>query len=92
MRFECLLYRQNRKIFAYTQLLERAFAEASKLPAAEQDALASVFLAELKFEQRWAQALVSSQDELAKLADEALREFEVGETRPLDPASDFPNH
>ena len=75
-----------------TQLLERAFAEASKLPAAEQDALASVFLAELKSEQRWAQAFGSSQDELAKLADEALREFEAGETLPLDPARDLPNH
>ena len=44
-----------------------------------------------EFEQRWAQAFGSSQDELAKLADEASREFEAGETLPLDPAPDFPN-
>ena len=35
-----------------TQLLERAFTEASKLPEPEQDAVASLLLAELKSEQR----------------------------------------
>lgn len=66
-----------------TQLLERAFAEASKLPEPEQDAVASVFLAELHSEQRWTQAFASSQVELLQLADEALREFEAGETLPI---------
>ena len=75
-----------------TQLLERAFAEAAKLPEPEQDAVASVFLAELQSEQRWAQAFASSQGELSKLADEALREFEAGETLPMDAERDFPNH
>ena len=75
-----------------TQLLERAFAEASKLPAPEQDAVASVFLAELQCEQRWTQAFAGSQDELSQLADEALREFEAGETLPMNPERDFPNH
>ena len=65
-----------------TQLLERAFAEASHLPAREQDAVASVFLAELQSERGWTQAFASSQDELSQdelsqLADEALREFEA---------------
>ena len=75
-----------------TQLLERAFAEASKLPEPEQDAVASVFLAELHSEQRWTQAFAGSQDELSQLADEALREFEAGETLPMNPERDFPNH
>lgn len=75
-----------------TQLLERAFAEASKLSEPEQDAVASVFLAELDSERRWTQAFSSSQDELSQLADEALREFEAGETLPLDPERDFPHH
>ena len=35
-----------------TQLLERAFTEASKLPEPEQDAVASLLLAELESEQR----------------------------------------
>ncbi|MEP6663120.1 MAG: hypothetical protein ABJC04_05585 [Verrucomicrobiota bacterium] len=74
-----------------TQLLERAFAEASKLPEPEQDAVASLFLAELQSEQRWTQTFTSSQNELARLADEALVEFEAGETLPLD-QRDFSNH
>ena len=75
-----------------TQLLERAFAEASKLPEPEQDAVASVFLAELESEHRWSQAFASSQDALSQLADEALREFEAGETLPMDSERDFPHH
>lgn len=79
-------------LLTMTQLLERAFAEASKLPEPEQDAVASVFLAELESERRWTQAFVSSQDKLSQLADEALREFEAGETFPMNPERDFPNH
>jgi hypothetical protein len=67
-----------------TQLLERAFAEAAKLPEAEQDSFASLLLAELESEQRWSKAFASTQEELAMLADEALREFEAGETLPMD--------
>jgi hypothetical protein len=73
-------------------LLERAFAEASKLPEPEQDSFASLLLAELNSERRWSEAFASTQDKLATLADEALREFEGGETRPLDLDSDFPHH
>ncbi len=75
-----------------TQLLERAFAAVSKLPDAEQDAVASFMLSELESEQRWSEAFAASQDQLAALADEALREFEAGETQPLDLERDFPNH
>ena len=72
-----------------TQLLKRAFAEAAKLPEPEQDTVASVLLAELQSERGWAQTFAASQDELSQLAEEALREFEAGETLPLDPARDF---
>ena len=75
-----------------TQLLERAFTEASKLPEPEQDAMASLLLAELQSEQRWTHSFASSQDKLAQLADEALREFAAGETLPMDLKRDFPNH
>jgi hypothetical protein len=75
-----------------TQLLERAFAEASKLPETEQDSFASLLLAELDSERQWSMAFVSTQDKLAALADEALREFEAGETLPLDIERDFPHH
>lgn len=75
-----------------TQLLERAFSAASQLPDAEQDAVASLLLAELDSERRWATAFAASQDQLAALADEALREFEAGETHLMDLKRDFPNH
>ena len=75
-----------------TQLLERAFTEASKLPEPEQDAMASLLLAELESEQRWAASFAGSQNELAQLTDEALREFAAGETLPMDLKRDFPNH
>ena len=75
-----------------TQLLARAFAAASKLPETEQDAVASLLLAELESEQRWSEAFAASQHQLAALADEALREFEAGETLPMDLERDFPHH
>ncbi len=67
-----------------TKLLEKAFNEASKLPQEEQDALAERLLDELASEQRWDEAFNDSQDELSRLADEALAEFHRGETKPLD--------
>ena len=75
-----------------TQLLERAFAVASKLPGPEQDAFASLLLAELDSERRWTEAFSTTQNQLAALADEALREFEAGQTQPMDLERDFPNH
>ncbi len=55
-----------------TKLLEDAFAEASKLSDGEQDAVASWLLEELGSERLWEQALSSSHDALAHLADQAL--------------------
>ena len=75
-----------------TQLLERAFTEASRLPEPEQDAVASLLLAELESDRRWTRSFASSQDEMSRLADEALREFAAGETLPMDLKRDFPNH
>ena len=67
-----------------TKLLEKAFAEASRLPSTEQDAVAALILEELASERRWAEAFAKSQDKLATLADEALAELDRGETEPLD--------
>lgn len=71
-----------------TQLLQQAFTEASKLSEAEQDAVAAVLLAELESERRWTRSFAKSQDQLVQLADEALREFEAGETILIDRESD----
>ena len=70
-----------------TELLEKAFNEAAKLPAEEQDKFAQWILDELESEARWDQAFAESQDMLAQLADEALAEFRRGETEELDPDS-----
>ncbi len=66
-----------------TKLLEKAFTEASKLPQQEQDLLAREILSDLASERRWSEAFANSQDQLGKLADEALAEFEAGKTKPL---------
>lgn len=68
-----------------TELLNKAMTEIAKLPAREQDALASWILEELKSDNRWNQAFEETQDELGRLADEALREHRAGKTKPLDP-------
>ena len=67
-----------------TELLEKAFAEAANLPEVEQDMLARALLEDFAAEEKWDEALANSQDKLAALADEALTEFEKGETRPLE--------
>ena len=59
-----------------TELIQKAFAEAANLPAAEQDILAKALLEDFAAEEKWDEALANSQDKLAALADEALTEFE----------------
>jgi hypothetical protein len=66
-----------------TQLLDQAFKELAKLPAAEQDALAVALLAELASEKRWTQIFVHSEHLLDKLAEEMLAECREGIAQPL---------
>jgi hypothetical protein len=68
-----------------TELLERAFAEASKLSPAEQEVLASRLLAELAVEDEFDRKIAGSVDKLARLAKEALDEHRAGLTEELDP-------
>ncbi len=67
-----------------TELLQKAFDEAAKLPCEEQDALASLVLDELASEARWTDAFARSQDKLSRLAEEARAEYRQGMTKPLD--------
>jgi hypothetical protein len=67
-----------------TQLLQRAFTEITQLPEVEQDQIAQMILTELVSERRWQKAFSKSQDKLAALADEALAEFDAGETEMMD--------
>jgi hypothetical protein len=74
-----------------TELLERAFTEASKLPEKEQDAMAALLLEELASEHRWEAAFAAAPQQLSEMARVALREFKAGQTRPMDPDRDFPH-
>jgi hypothetical protein len=67
-----------------TELLEKAFAEASKLPREAQDMLAKMLLDDLAAEEKWDETFAQSQDKLAQLADEALAEYQDGKTRKLE--------
>ncbi len=66
-----------------TQLLERAIGEANKLPERDQDALAALILEEMIAERKWSEAFAKSQDQLERLADEALQELHQGLATPL---------
>jgi hypothetical protein len=68
-----------------TKLLEKAFAEASKLPEAEQDVLAERLLSEIHSDRQWDEAFSKSGDLLSRLAEEALNEHRAGLTQDLDP-------
>ena len=68
-----------------TRLLEEAFAAASRLADADQDALARLVLDELRSEQAWDAAFAASPDVLEELAAEALAEKRAGKAPPLDP-------
>jgi hypothetical protein len=67
-----------------TELLEKAFAEASKLPQEAQDMLAKMLLDDLAAEEKWDETFAESQDKLARLADEALAEYQSGKTKNLE--------
>ena len=66
-----------------TRMLEKAFEAASKLPVLEQNVLARVVLDEIESEQKWDSLFAESEDVLAHLAAEALRDEEQGKTKDL---------
>ena len=69
-----------------TQLLQKAFERAAKLPQEEQDKFARFLLAALEAERQWAELFSRSESEdlLERLADEALTAHRTGRTQPLD--------
>ena len=66
-----------------TKRLEEALGHLAKLPAPEQDAVATIVMEEIASEQRWSESFAKSQDALAALAGEALAEHASGKTRPF---------
>lgn len=68
-----------------TDLLESAIAQLKNLPPSEQDAIATIILAEIEAEMRWDAAFAGSSNALAKLAAKAMAEYHAGQTEELDP-------
>lgn len=67
------------------KLLQKAMAEAAKLPESEQEAIGAWLLTEIESERKWDELFSRSSDVIERMADEALREHEAGLTTPLDP-------
>jgi hypothetical protein len=61
-----------------TTMLQKAFAEAAKLPAIEQNALARRLLEEIAADKNWSEIFAESEDALAQLAMEAQEEEKGG--------------
>ncbi len=68
-----------------TKLLEKAFAEATRLPDEEQDALAQAVLAGLASGRRWDDLFAGSAEVPGGLAEEAFAEHRAGRSKPRDP-------
>ena len=75
-----------------TALLQKAILQVSQLSAREQEAVATLILDELASEKRWDAQFAGSQDGLARLADEAVAEFNEGKTQPFGKDSDLPHN
>ena len=67
-----------------TGLLEEAFRRVQSLPSEQQDAIAAQIIETLDDESGWVERFKRSPALLTSLADEALREHQRGQTRPLD--------
>ncbi len=69
------------------KLLDRAIAEARKLPEDEQEALAWVILEEIDDQRRWDELFSQPSEVIERMAEQALEEDRAGLTEPLDPDS-----
>jgi hypothetical protein len=66
-----------------TELLSKAFEQAVKLPQTLQDEIAEQLLEDIEGELKWDETLAKSHDKLAKLANQALKEFKAGRTQKM---------
>ncbi len=67
-----------------TELLEKAFAKASRLPLAAQDLLAERLLEDIDAEAKWDDSFAASQDELSQMSDDAIADFQKGKTKRIE--------
>jgi hypothetical protein len=67
------------------RLLEKAISEAAKLPESDQEAIGAWLLAEMESEARWNALFSPAAPALERMADQAFKEHDRGQTAPLDP-------
>lgn len=67
-----------------TKRLAEAISRVNQLSEFEQNAIADLILAEIADEQHWQEQFDQSQDQLGRLAKEALSEYQAGKTHSLD--------
>ena len=67
-----------------SSLLQKALEKVGTLPPEEQDAIASQILASLADEEAWKHRFAAKRQVIRRMAGEAVREDERGETLPLD--------
>lgn len=68
--------------YIMSSTFNQAIEMASKLPEKDREALGALLIQEMQSEKRWAKLFKGSQDQLSKLADEALKEHRAGKTKP----------
>ncbi len=66
-----------------TQLLQHAIAELHKLSDSDQDAIATLILAEITDEERWEDAFANSQEQLSQMAAKVREDIRAGRVRDI---------
>ncbi len=64
-------------------------SQAQKLSPEEQDVVAALILEEIESEKRWDELFAGSQGQLARLAEQAIKEYKAGKTKPFDSECDL---
>src|SRR5258705_10035280 len=78
--------RARSRMHCMGKLLDRAIEEAHKLAENEQEAIGAWLLAEIESEREWDELFSRPPSEaLERMAAEALEDFRLGRTSPLDP-------
>lgn len=72
---------------AMNKMLERAWAAISKLPDAQQEAIAANILDDLEAERGWEERFAKSQDSLSRLSKRAGERITEDTTLPFDPSN-----
>jgi hypothetical protein len=65
------------------QLLDKAITKVQQLPPDEQETIAALILDEIADEEAWDTAFANSQDQLAKLAEQARADIKAGRVKKM---------